>query len=84
MRMWSLLHGQWFQLQWDTQWKPPHIMVKELLSIVLSAAVCGPQLGRQRVMFQCDHSSVVTSLQKGSPKDSPSMHLLCCLWFFIS
>jgi len=56
-------------------------MVKELLPIVLSAAVWGPQFVRQRVMFQCDDSSVVTSLQKGSSKDSTSMHLLRCLLF---
>ena len=58
----AYFHGQWFQLQWDTQWKHHHIMVKESLPIVLSAAVWGLQLGRQRVMFQCDNSSVVTSL----------------------
>ena len=46
-------------------------MVKELLPIVFSIAV----LGRQRVMFQCDNSGVVTSLNKGSSKDSASMHL---------
>lgn len=78
----AYFHGQWFQLQWNTQWKPHHIMVKELLPVVLSAAVWGPQLKRQRVMFQCDNSSVVTSLQKGSSKDSACMQLLRCLWFF--
>ena len=38
----AYFHGQWFQLQWDTQRKPRHIMVKEFLPIVLSAAVWGP------------------------------------------
>jgi len=33
-------------LQWDSQWKSHHIMVKELLPIALSAAVWGPQLSR--------------------------------------
>ena len=75
----AYFHGQWSQLQWDTQWKPHHIMVKELLRIVLSTAVWDPQLGRQRMMFQCDNSSVVTSLQKGLFKDPASMHLLHCL-----
>ena len=78
----AYFNEQWFQLQWDSQWKPHHIMVKELLPIVLSAAVWGPQLSRQAVMFQCDNSSVVTSLQKGLSKNSASIHLLQCLWFF--
>jgi len=78
----AYFNGLWFQLQWDSHWKPHYIMVKELLPIVLSGAIWGFYLGRKTVMFQCDNSSVVTSLQKGSSKDPASMHLLRCLWFF--
>ena len=59
-------------------------MAKELLPIVLSCAIWGPVLARQRVLFQCNNSSVVAALQKGSAKDSIVMHLLCCLWFFVA
>jgi len=78
----AYFNGLWFQLQWDSHWKSHHIIVKLLLPIVLSTAISGSYLGRKTVMFQCDNSSVVTSLQKGSSKDPTSMHLLRCLWFF--
>ena len=72
-----IFNGLWFQLQWDSHWKPYHIMVKELLPIVLGAAVWGSYLGRKTVMFQCDNSLYSSS------KDPASMHLLRCLWFFM-
>ena len=59
-------------------------MAKELLPIVLSCAIWGPVLARRRVLFQCNNSSVVAALQKGSAKDSIVMHLLHCLWFFVA
>jgi len=66
-------------------------MVKELLLTVLSAAVWGSHLGRKTVMFQCNNSSVVTSLQRVLPKillahtysvacDS-SQHITTLTWF---
>ena len=57
-------------------------MAKELFPIILSCAVWGKLLWRQKVLFQCDSSSVVTSIQKGSCKDSQVMHLLRILSFF--
>jgi len=59
-------------------------MVKELLPIVLSCATWGPLLARHKVLFQCDNSSVVAALQKGSAHNSMVMHLLRCLWFFVA
>lgn len=76
--------GKWLQLQWPTQWSTVHIMSKELLPIVLSCAVWGPLLARHKVLFQCDNSSVIAALHKGSAKDTTVMHLLRCLWFFVA
>ena len=59
-------------------------MAKELTPIVLSCAVLGKLSSQQRVLFQCDNQSVVAAVQKGSSKDTSVMHLLRCLWFFIS
>ena len=76
-------HRKWLQLEWPLQWSTVHIMSKELLPIVLSCAVKGPLLARQKVPFQCDNSSVVAALQKDSARVSTVMHLLRCLWFFV-
>ena len=57
-------------------------MSKELLPIVLSCAVW--LLAQHRVLFQCDNSSVIAALQKGSARDTTVMHLLRCLWFFVA
>ena len=68
--------GRWLQLEWSKQWFTEHIMAKELLPIVLSCAVWGPTLARHKVLFQCDNSSVVAALQKGSAKDAPAALLM--------
>ena len=80
----AYFQGQWFQFKWDSQWQPCTIMAKELVPIVLSTAVWGPQLAKHCVLFQCDNSGVVSALQKGSAKDPVVMNLLRCLWFFVA
>ena len=80
----AYFQGQWFQLRWDSQWQPCSIMAKELVPIVLSTAIWGPQLARHRVLYQCDNLGVVSALHKGSAKDPIVMNLLRCLWFFIA
>jgi len=47
-----------------------NIMAKELLPILLSTAVWGPQLRGHQVLFQCDNSSVVSAVNKGSTRDA--------------
>ena len=59
-------------------------MAKELLPIVLSTAVWGPQLRRHQVLCQCDNSSVVAAIKKGSARDVVVMQLLHSLWFFVA
>ena len=73
---------QWLQWQWPSEWLPISIMAKELVPIVLSCAVWGPQLAGCAVLFRCDNSSMVVSVNKGTAKESNVMHLLRCLWFF--
>ena len=72
----------WLQWQWPIQWSPVSIMAKELVPIVLSCALWGPQLVRHAVLFRCDNSSVVAAIRKGAAKEPIVMHLLRCLWFF--
>ena len=80
----AYFNGRWFQLQWSSDWLPSSIMAKEMVPIMLSCATWGPNLSKKSVCFQCDNSSVVVALQKGSAKEQTVMHLLRCLWFFVA
>ena len=55
-------------------------MAKEMLPIVLSCVVQGPILARRKVLFQCDNSTVVGALQKGSAKGNTYSHALVMLF----
>ena len=61
--------------------EPENIIAKEM---ALSCGVWGSYLSKLRVRFECDNTSVVAAIQKGSARDDTSMHLLSCLWFFVS
>ena len=80
----AVFRDQWFQLPWEESWFKANIMAKELVPIILSTAVWGPQLHRSQVCYHCDNSSVVAALSKGSAHDRVVMQLLRCLWFFIA
>ena len=43
-----------------------NIMAKEMAPILLSCGVWGPLLAPSRVKFECDNSSIVAAIQKGS------------------
>ena len=76
--------GRWFRLPWDQSWQDTNITAKELLPIVLSTAIWGPSLSTHKVLYQCDNSSVVAAINKGSARNTVVMHLLRSLWFFTS
>ena len=78
----AYFHGRWFQLPWDKTWQHMGIMAKELLPIVISTAIWGPSLSGHKVLYQCDNSSVVAEIRKGSARDTIVMYLLRSLWFF--
>ena len=59
-------------------------MAKELAPVILCCAVWGPQLSKKQVLLQCDNSSVVQAINKGSAKQDIVMHLLRSLWFFVA
>ena len=80
----SFWMGNWFQWAWPLQWTDINIMVKELVPIILSCAVWGKQLAGNRVLFECDNSSVVAAVNRQSTKAPESMRLLRYLWFFVA
>ena len=77
-------NGQWFQWRWPPEWAQHHIMVKELVPIVLSCTVWGRELAGNRVLVECDNSSVVIAVNKHYARDQTAMHLLRSLWFFVA
>jgi hypothetical protein len=60
------------------------ITVKELLPIVISAAVWGDQWAEQTVRCRCDNAAVVAIVNSGKSKDAMVMHLMRSLFFFLA
>ena len=70
-------HG-WFQIQWPQTWQSAHITVKELVPVVVAAALWGPHWRGKHVLFRVDNMAVVGILQKRTSPDPHVMHLLRC------
>ena len=62
----------------------PEYNGKELAPIVMACAVWGPRLSKNIVLFHCDNSNVVVSINKSSAKQEVVMHLLCSMWCFFT
>ena len=55
--------GLWFQLSWPQSWSSNSIAAKELVPIVISAALWGPHWSGKHVRFHCDNEAVVTVIE---------------------
>ena len=78
------LHGQdWFQLKWEGlgESSQQNITVKELLPIVIAAAMWGKRWAGSTVRAQCDNTAVVEIVNSGSCREPEAMHLRRCLAF---
>ena len=72
----------WFQLKWDERSQSLPITVKEMLPIVISAAIRGPQWRvAKQVACCCDNAAVVAALSSRSCKVDHIMHLMRCLFY---
>ena len=71
----------WFQLQWDETTKQRHITIKELIPIVLAAAIWGETWAGKSVRIRSDNAAVVAVINSGSSKDHEVMHLMRSLVF---
>ena len=71
----------WFQLQWDEKMQPLSIAVKELIPIVIAAAVFGGHWRGKIIMFQVDNLAVVQTINSTYCKDVHLMHLIRILVF---
>ena len=72
---------QWFQLEWDRTSQSLSIMVKELLPVVLTAAVWGSSWSGRRIRCHCDNQAVVACLHSRTTKHPHCLHLLRVLAF---
>lgn len=69
----------WFHLPWTSDWSGTNIAVKELVSIILAAAVWGEAWAHRRVLVLSDNSAVVQVFKSHMCRDSDMMNLLRCL-----
>ena len=70
-------HGRkWFQLQWSEATFGLPIAVKELLPILIGAAIWGAQWSNHRVVWHCDNQAVVAALRSRTSRHPVLMHLL--------
>ena len=61
---------EWFQLQWSPEWQLLHISAKELLPMVVSAAIWGDQWEGQSVRFLSDNQATVSVLVGRTARDA--------------
>ena len=71
----------WFQLAWTPKTTEYQIAVKELIPVVIAAAVWGKQWKGLDVKCYSDNQAVVAVVQSRTSRDSDIMHLLRCLSF---
>ena len=63
-------------------WQAVHITAKELVPVVVAAALWGRHWSRQCIHFKCDNMAVVHLLKTRVLKDKLVVHLLRCLSFY--
>lgn len=73
---------QWFQVQWPQSWQCYHIAAKEMVPVVVAAALWGPDWHTSTIQVFSDNMAVVCALSTGTARDPLLMHLLRCLHFF--
>ena len=77
-----LTPSYWFQIQWPPAWAGVDIVVKELVPVVVAAALWGRGWQHLHICFHSDNSAVVDILRKQSARDPQAHHLLRCFYFY--
>ena len=73
--------SSWFMLKWAGSISESHITVKEMVPVVISAAIWGHTWQGKTVQIRCDNMAVVSIVNHGSSKNHEAMHLARCLAF---
>lgn len=72
----------WFSLRWPPALAAASIQVKELIPVVIAAALYGNQWAGKVVLFKVDNMSVVGIIQDIYSRESHLIHLVRLLSFF--
>ena len=72
----------WFQIEWPQGWEGVDIVVKELVPVVVAAALWGHQWQSQHICFHSDNMAVVAVLNSRTAWTPHLMHLLRCFSFY--
>ena len=70
----------WFQLSWDNRSQSMHISAKEMIPVLVSAAIWGKEWKDKRVLIRSDKTAVVSSINSRYHKDPLLMQLLRSLF----
>lgn len=76
--------SSWFQLKWPTAWEDTGITAKELVPIVVAAALWGRSWGGKHIHFVSDNEAVVAIIMRRNAKLPLLTQLLRCLFFYAS
>ena len=79
---WYQAKPRWLQGAWPLVWRSTNITAKELLPIVLAAAIWGPQWRGQTVHFRCDNAAIVHTIASSRSTELLVMQLLRGLHLF--
>ena len=71
----------WFQLQWDAATALKLIAIKEMIPIIIAAAIWGHSWKGSTVQTLCDNAAVVAVVNSRSSCEPDLMQLLQCLFF---
>ena len=77
----AFCNTHWFQLKWPESLPNYHITVKELIPVVIAAAIWGAKLEYSHVRVRSNNSAVVAIINGGYSRDADVMHLMRCLHF---
>ena len=73
--------GAWFSVHWPQYWMEVNIATKELVPLVLAAALWGARWKGCHVLFHVDNMAVVASVQRLNARDQLLGQFLHCLHF---
>jgi hypothetical protein len=73
-------NGPLIQAQWNAEWLPNNITLKEI-PIVLAIAMWGKYCCHKYVLAYCDNMAVVQIMVSKTSKEPGMMHLFRCLHF---
>ena len=69
-------------MKWPQHWLPIDIAVKELVPVVISAALWGRRWEGHHVRFRSDNMAVISIVNKRTARDPLLNQFLYCLFFY--